>query len=250
MKRLAGKVALITGGNSGIGLASAKLFAAEGAHVLLVGRRADAVEAAARDVGPACTGFVADVAQLASLERLYADIANRFDRLDVVFANAGIMRRAPFGTVTPEQFDHEIAVNVRGTFFTVQMALPLLRDGGAVILTASISHLKGLPADHLYAGAKAAVRAFARGWTTDLRGRNIRVNVLSPGPTMTPIATKMGIPMDVLQQQLLPALVAQIPLGRIADADEIAKAALFLACDDSSFMTGADLCVDGGMAQI
>lgn len=249
MAKLTGKIALITGGNSGIGLASAKAFLAEGAEVVLVGRRADAVQAAAAEVGKACVGITADVANLSDLDRLYADVGKKFGHLDIVFANAGILTRAPFGTVTPEQFDHEFGINVRGLFFTVQKALPLLRDGSAILLTSSISHFKGLPADHLYGAAKAAIRSFARGWTTDLKERKIRVNAISPGPTMTPIVGKMGIPQEVLQQ-FLPTLAAQIPLGRLADADEIAKAAVFLVSDDSSFITGADLCVDGGMAQV
>jgi NAD(P)-dependent dehydrogenase (short-subunit alcohol dehydrogenase family) len=230
-------------------LASAKAFVAEGARVLISGRRKEAVEAAVAEIGEASHGFVGDVAKLEDLDRLYAEVERRYGHLDVVFANAGILKRAPFGMVTPEHFDREFAVNVRGLFFTVQKALPFLREGGSVILNASISHFKGMSGDHLYAAAKAAVRSFARGWTTDLKGRKIRVNVISPGPIQTPIVGKMGIPPEILEQ-LVPAIISQIPLGRIGQADEVAKAALYLASDDSSFVTGIDLCVDGGMAQV
>lgn len=249
MGKLDGRVALITGGNSGIGLASAKVFAAEGARVVITGRRQDAVDAAVREIGHGALGFCGNVANLGDLDRLYAEIGTKLGHLDIVFANAGIVTVAPFGAVTPEHFDREMGVNVRGLFFTVQKALPLLRDGGAVLLMSSTSHFTGDPASSLYSGAKAAVRAFARGWTTDLQHRKIRVNVISPGPTNTPIGGKMGIPAEVVPQ-FVGALVAKIPLGRVAQPEEIAKAALFLVSDDSSFVTGADLCVDGGMAQV
>jgi NAD(P)-dependent dehydrogenase (short-subunit alcohol dehydrogenase family) len=247
--KLDGKIALITGGSSGIGLASAKAFSAEGATVVITGRRKAALDDAVGQIGPSAFGVDGDVSDLADLDRLYALVAERYGRLDVVFANAGGLTIAPFGTVTPEQFEHEMGVNVRGQFFTVQKALPLLRDGGAVLLMASTSHFTGSPGSHLYAGAKAAVRAFARGWTTDLKARRIRVNVISPGPTRTPIVDKMGIPKEALAG-FLQQLASAIPLGRIAEPEEIAKAALFLVSDDSSFITGIDLVVDGGMTEV
>lgn len=249
MGKLDGKVALVTGGSSGIGLASARLFAAEGAQVVITGRRRGALDEAAAQIGASAFAVAGDVSNLADLDRLYGAIAERYGKLDVVFANAGGLTLAPFGAVTPEQFDSEMSVNVRGQFFTVQKALPLLRDGGAVLLMASTSHFTGAPATHLYAGAKAAVRAFARGWTTDLKARKIRVNVISPGPTRTPIADKMGIPKEAFPA-FLQQLVEAIPLGRVAEPEEIAKAALFLVSDDSSFVTGIDLVVDGGMTQV
>ena len=248
MAQLDGKVALVTGANSGIGLATTKLFAEEGARVIIVGRRETAVQEAAASLAGS-VGITADVSKLEDLDRLYAEVKTKFGSLDILFANAGILARAPFGTVTPEQFDREFDTNVRGLFFTVQKALPLLRDESAIVLMSSISNAKGMPGDHLYAAAKAAVRSFARGWTSDLKDRKIRVNSISPGPTATPIIGKMGIPEDVLQQ-MLPALIAQIPLGRIGAPEEVAKAVLFLASDSGSFVTGIDLSVDGGMAQV
>jgi NAD(P)-dependent dehydrogenase (short-subunit alcohol dehydrogenase family) len=249
MGKLDGKVALVTGGSSGIGLASAKLFAAEGAKVVIMGRQKAALDEAAAQLGAGALAFAGDVANLADLDRLYAAIGERYGKLDVVFANAGGLTLAPFGAVTLEQFEREMGVNVRGQFFTVQKALPLLRDGGAILLMASTSHFTGAPASHLYSGAKAAVRAFARGWTTDLKARKIRVNVISPGPTRTPIAEKMGIPKEALAG-VVQQLTAAIPLGRVAEPEEIAKAALFLVSDDSSFVAGIDLVVDGGMTQV
>jgi NAD(P)-dependent dehydrogenase (short-subunit alcohol dehydrogenase family) len=249
MGKLSGKIALITGGNSGIGLASAKAFVAEGAQVIITGRRQSALDAAVAEIGAGAVGVQGDVGKLEDLDRLYAEIGQRFGRLDIVFANAGALSLSPFEAVTPEQFDQEFDVNVRGVFFTVQKSLPLLQDGGAVILTSSVAHYTGNPGYSVYAAAKAAVRSFARNWAVDLKGRSIRVNCLSPGPTETPIVDKMGVPPDVMAA-LIPQLLAQVPLGRMGRSEEVAAAALFLACSDSSFITGIDLCVDGGMGQI
>jgi NAD(P)-dependent dehydrogenase (short-subunit alcohol dehydrogenase family) len=250
MAKLQNRVALITGGNSGLGLATAKLFAAEGAAVIITGRRPDAVAEAAAEIGYNAVGIVSDVSDIASIDRLYADIRERFGHLDIVFANAGTLSLAPFGDVTPEQFDHEFAINVRGVFFTVQRALPLLRDGASVIVNASVAHVKGLPAYSVYGAAKAAVRSFARNWAAELKDRKIRVNCISPGPTRTPIVEKMGVTKEYMDEVLTPAIIAQVPLGRMGEPEELATAALFLASDDSSFVTGIDLAVDGGMGQV
>ena len=250
MAKLDGKIALITGGNSGLGLASAKLFAAEGAQVIVTGRRLDETERAAAEIGHGAIGLQSDAADLDAIDSLYAEIGKRFGHLDVIFANAGTLSLATFADVTPAQFDHEYSINVRGVFFTVQKALPLLRDGSSIILNSSVAHYTGNPGYSVYASAKAAVRSFARNWTVDLKDRKIRVNCISPGPHETPLAEKMGVPRDVMENQLIPMIVAQVPLGRMGRAEELASAALFLASDDSSFVTGIDLCVDGGMGQI
>jgi NAD(P)-dependent dehydrogenase (short-subunit alcohol dehydrogenase family) len=247
--KLDGKIALVTGGNSGIGLATARLFAAEGAQVVITGRRKDALDQAVSDLGSGALGIAGDVANLDDLDRLYTEINRRFGRLDIVFANAGILTLKPMDQITPDQFDQEFAVNVRGLFFTVQKALPLMTEGGSIILTSSIAHFTGLPNFSLYGGAKAAVRAFARSWTSELAGRGIRVNVLSPGPTSTPMAGKMGVPLERVLAAA-PERIAQIPLGRFGEPEETAKAALFLASGDSSFVAGIDLVVDGGMGQV
>ncbi|KJC55920.1 oxidoreductase [Bradyrhizobium sp. LTSPM299] len=249
MAKLDRKIALITGGNSGIGLASAKLFAAEGATVVIAGRRQDALDAALSEVGSSAIGIRCDVANLDDLDRLYAEIGKRYGRLDIVFANAAIMTVAPIAAVTPEHFDREFGVNVRGLYFTVQKSLPLLPDGSSIILTSSVAHFKATPGFQLYGAAKAAVRSFARGWTTDLKDRKIRVNCLSPGPTETPLSGKMGVSLEQVMQGR-PNLLARIPLGRMGAPAEVASAALFLASDDSSFITGIDLCVDGGLGQV
>jgi len=236
-------------GNSGIGLASAKAFVAEGAQVVITGRRQDALDAAVAEIGSNAIGVQGDVGRLEDLDRLYATIGERFGHLDIVFANAGVLNLAPFEAVTPEQFDREFDINVRGLFFGVQKALPLLRDGGSIIVTASVAHFTGNPGYSVYGAAKAAVRSFARNWAVELKDRKIRVNCVSPGPTVTPIADKMGVPPEVMAA-IIPQLLAKVPLGRMGRAEEIAAAVLFLASDDSSFVTGIDLCVDGGMGQI
>jgi NAD(P)-dependent dehydrogenase (short-subunit alcohol dehydrogenase family) len=249
MKKLEGKVALITGGNSGIGLATAKEFVLQGATVIITGRRQDAIDDALKEIGAGAIGIQGDVGNLADLDRLYAQISKQFGRLDVLFANAAVIALAPFEAVTEEHFDREFNVNVKGLFFTVQKALPLLRDGSSIILTSSIAHFKALDGHNVYAATKASVRSFARSWTSDLKARKIRVNCLSPGPVDTPIIAKMGITKEQFSE-FDKAIASLIPLGRLGQASEIARAALFLASDDSSFVTGIDLCVDGGMAQI
>ncbi len=243
MGKLQGKVAVITGGGTGMGLATAMRFVAEGAYVFIFGRRQAELDAAVKSVGSNIVGVQGDIANLADLDRLYATVKAAKGRLDIVFANAGISEFVPFGSVKEDHFDRTFNVNVRGTLFTVQKALPLLNDGGSIILTGSIAGNKGMPSFGVYAASKAAVRSFARSWTTDLKDRHIRVNVISPGPTDTAILAPF--PKEAIAQ-----VVSGIPMGRMATPDEIAKAALFLASDDSSFITGIELTVDGGTAQV
>lgn len=249
MAKLTGKTALITGGGSGIGLASAKLFAQEGAQVIIVGRTQSSLEAAAAEIGDKAMAIVADVSDLKALDKLYAEVAERFGKIDVLFANAGVNNLAPFEAVTPEDFDNQFNANVRGLFFTVQKALPLLSDGASVILNASVAHNKGTPMHSVYSATKAATRSFARSWTTDLKHRKIRVNSISPGLIETPIFGKLGVPPEVLAQAL-PTLLEAMPMGRTGRPEEAATVALFLASDDSSFVTGIDLPVDGGLGQV
>ena len=243
MGKLQGKIAVITGGTSGIGLATAKRFVAEGAHAFIMGRRHAELDAAVKEIGSKVTGVQGDIAKLADLDRLYQNVKETEGHIDVVFANAGVGEAVPFGAVSTEHFDRVFNVNVRGTLFTVQKALPLLRDGGSIILTGSIASVKGLPGFGVYSASKAAIRSFVRTWTLELKDRRIRANVISPGTIDTPILA--GLPKEAVAQ-----IVASIPLGRMGEADEIAKAALFLASDDSTFVTGIELFVDGGTAQI
>jgi NAD(P)-dependent dehydrogenase (short-subunit alcohol dehydrogenase family) len=242
MGKLQGKVAVITGGTTGIGLASAKLFVKEGAYVFITGRRQKELDEAVKAIGSNVTGVQGDVAKLADLDRLYETIAKK-GRLDIVFANAGLGEFAPLGSITEELFDKLFNINVKGTLFTVQKALPLLNDGSSIILTGSVGSVKGTPAFWVYGATKAAIRNFVRAWTLELKDRRIRSNVLSPGPTVTPLVDQQ--PPDAIAR-----MVSSIPMGRMADPDEIAKAALFLASDDSSFVTGIELFVDGGRAQV
>jgi NAD(P)-dependent dehydrogenase (short-subunit alcohol dehydrogenase family) len=248
-KRLAGKIALVTGGNSGIGLATTQLFATEGAHVFITGRRQDQLDAAVKQIGVNVTAVQGDVANLADLDRLYKTVNQQQGRIDVLFANAGGGEFGPLGSITEEQFDKMFSINVKGLLFTVQKALPLLPDGASIILNASIAGSKGMEAFSVYSATKAAVRSFARTWTTDLKQRRIRVNAISPGPIDTPAVGRLASTEDQAQQ-LKAYLVAAVPLGRMGSPDEVAKAALFLASDDSSYVTGIELFVDGGMAQI
>jgi len=249
MAKLTGKIAVITGGGSGIGLASAKLFAQEGATVVIVGRTWEPLEKAAADIGTSAVPIVADVSDLEALDALYAEVGERFGRIDVIFANAGINNLAPFEAVTVEDFDQQFGANVRGLFFTVQKALPLLSEGASVILNASVAHKRGSPLHSVYAATKAAARSFARSWTTDLKDRKIRVNSLSPGLIETPIFGKLGVPVEAIEAGM-PAMLAQMPMGRVGRPEEAATVALFLASDDSSFVTGIDLPVDGGLGQV
>jgi len=249
MAKLAGKVALVTGGNSGMGLATARLFAAEGAKVVITGRRQEALDEAAKSAGRSVLAVQGDVSNMADLDRLFATIKDKFGQLDVVFANAGHGAVIPLGQVTEGEFDSEFATNVKGLFFTVQKALPLLPDGASIILNASIAATKGREGFSVYSATKAAVRSFARTWTTDLKERKIRVNSISPGPIDTPIFGKTGMSQEQVDG-FKQAITGQVPLGRMGSSEEIAKTALFLASDDSSYITGVDLAVDGGMAQV
>ncbi|MGZ3710243.1 MAG: SDR family NAD(P)-dependent oxidoreductase [Bdellovibrionota bacterium] len=249
MKKLDGKIALITGGNSGIGLATAKRFVEEGAYVYITGRRQTELDTAVKAIGKNVTGVQGDVANLADLDRLYSTIEKERGKLDILFANAGGGTIAPLGDISEEHFDKTFNSNVKGLLFTVQKALPLLRDGSSVILNASIAASKGIEGFSVYSATKAAVRSFARSWTLDLKARKIRVNAVSPGPIDTPIMEKITGSEEKAHQfkeQMLPSL----PIGRIGAADDIAKAVSFLASEESSFITGIELFVDGGMAQI
>ena len=243
MGKLDGKVAVVTGGTSGIGLASARRLAAEGAHVFITGRRQPELDAAVKAIGSRATGVQGDVANLADLDRLYAVVKEQKGRVDVLFANAGGGELVPLGAITEEHFDKTFNSNVKGLLFTVQKALPLLSDGASIILNASITSSKGTPAFSVYSATKAAVRSFARSFTVDLKDRKIRVNAISPGPIDTP-------GLDGLGDDLKKGLAAAVPMGRLGSPDEIAKAVVFLASDDSSYVTGIELFVDGGMAQI
>jgi NAD(P)-dependent dehydrogenase (short-subunit alcohol dehydrogenase family) len=249
MGKLEGKVAVVTGGNSGIGLATAKRFATEGAKVVITGRRQTELDKAVAEVGHGAIGVQGDVSKLADLDRLYAVVKEKHGRVDVLFANAGGGSFAALGSITEEHFDKEFGINVKGLLFTVQKALPLFTDGGSIILNASIVSIKGMPAFSVYSATKAAVRSFARTWTVDLKDRKIRVNALSPGPIDTPGVDGLA-GSEEEAQQFKAGMASQVPLGRVGAPDEIAKAAVFLASDDSSFVTGVELFVDGGMAQI
>jgi NAD(P)-dependent dehydrogenase (short-subunit alcohol dehydrogenase family) len=251
--KLVGKIALVTGGTSGIGLATAKRFAVEGAFVYLTGRRRPELEAAVAAIvaaGGNATGVATDSSSLADLDRLYAQIQAEKGRIDVLFANAGGGSMLPLGAITEEHYEDTFNRNVKGVLFTVQKALPLLGRGASVILTGSTTGSMGTAAFSVYSASKAAVRNFARSWILDLKDRGIRVNTLSPGPIRTPGLVDLAGPDAAQQQGLVDQLAAQVPLGRVGDPDEIARAAVFLASDDSSFVNGIELFADGGMAQV
>jgi NAD(P)-dependent dehydrogenase (short-subunit alcohol dehydrogenase family) len=249
MGKLAGKVAVITGGNSGIGLASAKLFIAEDAYVFITGRRQDELDKAVESLGSNVTGVQGDVSNLADLDRLFATVKAEKGHLDIMFANAGIGGMNPLGSVPEEQFDKVFDVNAKGTFFSVQKALPLMSAGGSIILTGSTTGSTGTAAFSVYSATKAAIRNFARSWAIDLKGTGIRVNVLSPGATATP-GLLNGLAKTGMQEKLLAGFTESAPLGRVGDPQEPAAVALFLASDASSFMTGSEVFVDGGLAQV
>ncbi len=246
MGKLSNKVAVITGGNSGIGFATARLFANEGAKVLIVGRREGAVNEAVAALGPQATGLAGDVADLATHERVAAYVAERFGQADIYVANAGGIRIQPSSAVTATDYDAQFLANTRGIFFGVQKMAPLLRDGGAILLTSSIASRKVLDGHTVYAGSKAAIEAFARNWVLEFKDRRIRVNVLSPGPTDTPIIGKLGVAPEA-QSQVEEQAARMIPFGRMGKAEELAQAALFLCSAEGQFITGVNLAVDGGI---
>jgi len=249
MSKLDGKIALVTGGTSGIGLATAKRFVAEGSYVFITGRRQSELDAAVDEIGKNVTGVQSDVSKLTDLDRLFAKIQQEQGHLDVVFANAGVGEIVPLGSITEEHFDKLFNINVKGLLFTVQKALPLLPEGASIILNASIVSIKGTTAFSVYSATKAAVRSFARNWILDLKERQIRVNAISPGVVPTPGYDHLGLSDEQLQE-FVDSQAVTIPLGRVGTPDEIAKAVVFLASDDSSFVNGIELFVDGGMAQI
>jgi NAD(P)-dependent dehydrogenase (short-subunit alcohol dehydrogenase family) len=256
-KRLEGKIAVITGGSSGIGLATAQRFVEEGAFVFITGRRQSEVDAAVKQIGKNnnynnVTGVQGDVSNLADLDRLYATVKEQKSHIDILFANAGVGEFAPLGEISEAHFDKTFSINVKGLLFSVQKALPLFQEdggGGSIILNASIAASKGFETSTVYSATKAAIRSFARTWTVELKHRKIRVNAISPGPIDTPIFSSV-IQSEEQIEQIKTNLVASVPMGRMGSSDEVAKAVLFLASDDSSYVTGIELFVDGGMAQI
>src|SRR5438105_1183110 len=248
-RKLEGKIAIITGGSTGIGLATAKRFASEGAHVIVTGRRQAELDAAVSAIGNA-TSIQVDSSNIAELDTLFDRVRSEIGRIDVLFVNAGGGSLLPLGKITEEQYDDTFGSNVKGVLFTVQKALPLLADGASVILTASNVSIKGTPAFSVYSASKAAVRNFARSWTLDLKSRGIRVNVISPGPIKTPGLVDLAGPDAAQQQGLLDYMASTVPLGRVGDPDDVAGAPVFLASSDASFIAGTELFVDGGQAQI
>jgi NAD(P)-dependent dehydrogenase (short-subunit alcohol dehydrogenase family) len=248
-KRLDGKIAVITGGNSGIGLATAQRFVQEGAFVFITGRRQDELDKAVKQIGNNVKGVQSDVSNLTDLDRLYETVKQQKGRIDILFANAGILKSAPLGSITESDFDKLFNINVKGLLFTVQKALTLFQDGGSIILTSSVGGSKGTPGLSVYNATKAAIRSFARSWTVDLKHRKIRVNAISPGPTDTPGLSHL-FENGQQAEQVKTTLLSTIPLGRMGSPDEVAKAVSFLASDDSSFITGIELFVDGGRGQI
>jgi NAD(P)-dependent dehydrogenase (short-subunit alcohol dehydrogenase family) len=248
--KLEGKVAVITGGNSGIGLATAQRFVAEGAYVFITGRRQSELEAAVNQIGKNVTAVQGDVSNLADLDRLYATVKQQKGRIDILFANAGIGEFASLGAITEEHFDKMFNTNVKALLFTVQKALPLLKEGSSIILNASIVSSTGAPAFSVYSASKAAVRSFARTFTTDLKDRKIRVNAVSPGVIPSPGYRNSAGMTEEQIKQYVDGVVGNIPLGRTGTLDEVAKVVSFLASDESSYVTGIELFVDGGMTQI
>jgi NAD(P)-dependent dehydrogenase (short-subunit alcohol dehydrogenase family) len=244
-----GKIAVITGGNSGIGLATAKRFVTEGAYVFITGRRKNELDVAVSDIGKNVTGIQGDVRNLADLDRLYNIVKDQKGHIDILFANAGIAQFAPLEEISEEHFDNIFDINVKGLLFTVQKALPIFQDGGSIILNASVGSSKGVEETSVYSATKAAVRSFARTWTVDLRHRKIRVNAISPGPIDTPIFSNL-MQSDEQSEQFKQNIVNTVPMGRMGSPDEIAKVVSFLASDESSYITGIELFVDGGFAQI
>jgi NAD(P)-dependent dehydrogenase (short-subunit alcohol dehydrogenase family) len=250
-KRLDGKVAVITGGNSGIGLATAQRFIQEGAYVFITGRRQNELDKAVKQIGKNVTDVQGDISNLADLDRLYDTVKQQKGRIDILFANAGVADVAPLGSITESHFDKIFNINVKGLLFTVQKALPLFQDGGSIILTSSVGGSKGFEGVSVYSATKAAVRSFARSWTVDLKHRKIRVNAVSPGMISTPMLSGQGMGLSEEQvEQFKKSVLNNVPLGRVGNPDEIAKAVAFLASDDRSYITGIELFIDGGLAQI
>ena len=247
--KLEGKIAVITGGNSGIGLATAKRFVSEGAHVFITGRRQNELDAAVSEIGKNVTGIQGDVTNLTDLDRLYNTVKDQKGRIDILFANAGIGEFALLGEISEAHFAKIFGINVKGVLFAVQKALPLFQNGGSIILNASIAASKGMEALSVYSATKAAVRSFARTWTVDLKHRKIRVNAVSPGPIDTPGIDGLAKSEEEIEK-LKKSVISAVPMGRMGSPDEIAKVVSFLASDESSFVTGIELFVDGGMAQI
>jgi NAD(P)-dependent dehydrogenase (short-subunit alcohol dehydrogenase family) len=249
MGRLEGKIALVTGGTSGIGLATAKRFVNEAAYVFITGRRESELATAVKEIGRNVSGVQGDVSKVADLDRLFAQIREEKGRLDIVFANAGIAKYAALGTITEELYHSMFDVNVKGALFTVQKSLPLLPNGASIILNSSIVGSKGFPINSVYSASKAALRSFARTWTTDLKDRHIRVNAISPGSIETPGLSDL-LASAKAGEERRKTISALTPLGRLGTPDEVAKAVVFLASDDSSYITGIELFVDGGFAQV
>jgi NAD(P)-dependent dehydrogenase (short-subunit alcohol dehydrogenase family) len=249
MGKLNGRVAVITGGNSGIGFATAKRFVEEGAHVVITGRREKELKEAAALIGRNVTTVTGDITRLEDLDRLYAVVKEKHGHIDALFANAGWGEVAPIAAATEAHFDKTFDLNAKGTFFTVQKAIPLFKDGGSIILNTSVSNVMGLPMFAVYAASKAAVRSFVRGWAAELKDRNIRVNAVSPGPIETPALEKAGLTPEQAEQAAA-GFVTKVPLGRRGKPEEIAAAVVFLASSESSYITGVELAVDGGMAQV
>lgn len=249
MGKLNGKVAVVTGGNSGIGLATAKLFREQGAKVVIAGRDQKTLDAAAKEIGGDTLAVRADVAQLQDIDKLYQAVQQKFGKIDILFANAGIAKFASMEEGSEELFDQQFGVNVKGLYFTVQKALPLLNDGASIVLNSSVAGVKGTPNATIYGATKAAVRSFARTMTTELLPRKIRVNVVSPGPIATPIFGRTGLPQEALDD-FAKQLVSHVPMGRIGQAEEVGKAVTFLASSDASFISGQEIFVDGGLANV
>ncbi len=250
MRKLEGKVAVVTGGSSGIGRATAKRFAEEGATVFITGRRHEELNSAVQEIGTSASALQGDIAKMADLDRIFETVKREAGRIDVLFANAGTGEFAPLGQITEQHFDKTFGVNVKGTLFTVQSALPLMPRGASIVINGSMVSIKGTAAFSVYSATKAAIRSFARTWSVDLRDRGIRVNVVSPGTIITP-GYKDALALSDEQIEGMKSFTeATAPLGRVGTPDEVAKAVLFLASDDSSYITGIELFVDGGMAQI
>jgi NAD(P)-dependent dehydrogenase (short-subunit alcohol dehydrogenase family) len=249
MRKLDGKTAIVTGGSSGIGLATARELIVEGARVIITGRRRSAIDAALEVLGENSVGVQGDLGDLADIDRLVTEAKRTFGTIDILFANAGVNEPGPFETITEASFDRVFETNVKGVFFSVQKLLPILNDGATIILTGSIASQHASDGYAVYAGTKAAIRAFARNWALELKNRSIRVNVLSPGPTRTPMVDGLGLNPQQ-RVELDDAIAGMIPLGRWGEPEDVAKAALFLASQDSGFITGTELCVDGGLGQI